>query len=137
MIQNLIKHKMKTIITGLLLVLAIAVQAQEFSYTVKGNATETTVWINQLFADIEIEGNSGSEIRIIANGYEGLPDKAKGLKPLSGGGPENTGIGLSIYLPFQRLPGLHFTFMEHYRYDTNSIDTYKGFYPTIGIDYRF
>jgi DUF4097 and DUF4098 domain-containing protein YvlB len=32
----------------------------------------------------------------VANDYEGLPEKAKGLKPLSGGAPENTGIGLSV-----------------------------------------
>lgn len=83
-------------ITGLLIILATVVRAQDFSYTVKGNSQETTVWINQLFADIQIEGISGSEIKIDADDYEGLPEKAKGLKPLSGGGPENTGIGLNV-----------------------------------------
>lgn len=96
-IQNKLDIKMKTIITGLLLSLMGITQAQEYNYTVKGNATETTVWINQLFADLKIEGISGSEIKILANHYEGLPEKARGLKPLSGGKPENTGIGLSVF----------------------------------------
>ena len=89
-------YRMKMQVIGLLLITAGSAYAQEFSYTVKGNATETTVWINQLYADLEIEGTQGSDIRIEAKGYEGLPEKAKGLRPLSSGGPENTGIGLSI-----------------------------------------
>ena len=87
---------MKTIVTGLLLALAVSSQAQDFKYTVKGNAAETTVWINQLFAEIKIEGISGADIKITAFGYEGIPEKARGLKPLSGGEPENTGIGLNV-----------------------------------------
>jgi lia operon protein LiaG len=88
---------MKTIITGLLLLFAVTTQAQkEYTMAVKGNATETWVNINNLFADLIIEGTTGSEIKIVASDYEGLPEKAKGLKPLSASGPENTGIGLSI-----------------------------------------
>jgi lia operon protein LiaG len=88
---------MKTIITGLLLLFAVTTQAQkEYTMTVKGNAAETWVNISNLFADLIIEGTSGSEIKIVASDYEGLPEKAKGLKPLSATGPENTGIGLSI-----------------------------------------
>jgi lia operon protein LiaG len=88
---------MKTIITGLLLLFAATTQAQkEYTMAVKGNAAETWVNIDNLFADLIIEGTSGSEIKIVANDYEGLPEKAKGLKPLSATGPENTGIGLSI-----------------------------------------
>ncbi|MEP1096792.1 MAG: DUF4097 family beta strand repeat-containing protein [Cyclobacteriaceae bacterium] len=88
-------YKTKTILAAMLLIASVA-SAQDFSYSVKGNATETVVWINQLFGDIRIEGISGSEIQIQASDYEGLPEKAKGLKPLSGGEPENTGIGLSV-----------------------------------------
>ncbi|MEP5610945.1 MAG: DUF4097 family beta strand repeat-containing protein [Cyclobacteriaceae bacterium] len=87
---------MKTILAATLLLIVSAVSAQDFSYTVKGNATETVVWVNQLFGDLQIEGISGSEIKIRASDYEGLPEKARGLKPLSGGAPENTGIGLSV-----------------------------------------
>lgn len=68
----------------------------EYKMTVKGNASESWVNINNLFADLEIEGTSGSEIKIMVSDYDGLPEKAKGLKPLSATGPENTGIGLSI-----------------------------------------
>lgn len=87
---------MKTILATALLLIVSAASGQEFNYTVKGNAKETIVWINQLFGDIRIEGISGSEIQIRASDYDGLPEKAKGLKPLSGGEPENTGIGLSV-----------------------------------------
>lgn len=87
---------MNKLITGLLMVFAISTQAQEYKYTVKGNANETWVEINQLAADLIIEGASGTDIRIVAIGYEGLPEKAKGLKPLSAAGVDNTGIGLSV-----------------------------------------
>lgn len=88
---------MKTKITGLLLLFAATTFAQnEYTMSVKGNASETWVNVNNLFADMEIEGISGSEIKIMVSDYDGLPEKAKGLKPLSASGPENTGIGLSI-----------------------------------------
>lgn len=76
--------------------LAITTSAQEYQYAVKGNASDTWVVINTLGADLQIEGTSGSEIRISSEDYEGVPEKAKGLKPLSSAGPENTGIGLSV-----------------------------------------
>ena len=89
---------MKTIITGLILLVytGIAAQEKEFSFPAKGNASETWLVIDNLNADLEIEGTSGSEIRIVSKNYKGLPEKAKGLKPLSATGPENTGIGLSM-----------------------------------------
>lgn len=67
-----------------------------FSYPIKGSAAETWLVIENLFSDLQIEGTTGSEIRIESKNYKGLPEKAKGLKPLSATGPENTGIGLSI-----------------------------------------
>lgn len=87
---------MKKVMTGLMLVFAVAVQGQEFKMAVKGNAADTWVEINRLSADITIEGTSGGELRIVAKDYEGMPEKAQGLKPLSAFGPENTGIGLSV-----------------------------------------
>lgn len=85
---------------GLLMLLGVFIASaqtrNEFSFNVKGNASESTLVIDQLYADLEIVGISGSEIKFVAYDYEGLPEKAKGLKPLSGGEPENTGIGLSI-----------------------------------------
>jgi hypothetical protein len=90
---------MKTIIAGLILLTSVKVIAQEnknFTFPVKGNAAETWLVIENLSSDIKIEGTSGSEIKIEAKNYKGLPEKAKGLKPLSATGPENTGIGLSM-----------------------------------------
>ncbi len=72
------------------------IQAQTFSYAPKGDISETVVRISNLFADIEVEGNLGKEITISTDTYEGIPEKAKGLKPLSASGTENTGIGLSV-----------------------------------------
>lgn len=90
---------MKTIIAGLILLTSTSLVAQEklsYNFTIKGNAAETWLVIENLYADITIEGTSGSEIKIEAKNYKGLPEKAKGLKPLSATGPENTGIGLSM-----------------------------------------
>ncbi len=67
-----------------------------FNFSVKGNAAETWLVIENLFSDLKIEGVSGSEIKIESRNYKGLPEKAKGLKPLSASGPENTGVGLSM-----------------------------------------
>jgi len=88
---------MKATITGLILALMVTVQGNSMTLVTGQNKTsENTLWINDLYADLEIIGTSGSEIKIKAFGYEGLPEKAKGLKPLGGGGEENTGIGLSF-----------------------------------------
>ncbi|WP_424962630.1 DUF4097 family beta strand repeat-containing protein [Ekhidna sp.] len=90
---------MKTIIAGLILFGVTSVVAQNktnYSYPIKGNAAETWLVIENLSSDLQIEGTNGSEIRIESKNYKGLPEKAKGLKPLSATGPENTGIGLSI-----------------------------------------
>ncbi|MEQ6168405.1 DUF4097 family beta strand repeat-containing protein [Ekhidna sp. MALMAid0563] len=90
---------MKTIIAGLILLVSATVVAQDktsYNYPIKGNAGETWLVIENLSSDLQIEGTSGSEIRIESKNYKGLPEKAKGLKPLSATGPENTGVGLSI-----------------------------------------
>ena len=87
---------MKKVAIGLMILVGIKAHAQEYTMEVKGQVDETWVVIENLFADLKIEGISGAEIKIEASDYEGLPEKAKGLKPLSATGPENTGIGLSI-----------------------------------------
>jgi len=83
-------------LTLLMSLVALAAHAQQYKYTPKGNIAETIVVIQNLYADISIEGVSGNEITIETDEYEGIPEKAKGLKPLSATGPENTGIGLSV-----------------------------------------
>lgn len=92
---------MKTIITGLILIigtnsLAQSASGYEFKYSLKGNAAEMWLVIKNLTSDIQIEATSGSEVIIQSKNYKGLPEKAKGLKPLSSSGPENTGIGLNM-----------------------------------------
>lgn len=71
-------------------------QKKDFTYTVKGSAGEKQLVIDNFFADVEIIGTNSSEIKITAIGYKGLPEKAKGLRPLGGGGQDNTEIGLSF-----------------------------------------
>ncbi len=80
--------------TGLILIMlgTFALQAQTFKTTPTGNTAETTLVIKNLFSDLVIEGVTGGELIIETDEYEGIPDKAKGLKPLSAEGPENTGI---------------------------------------------
>ncbi|MEQ8470292.1 MAG: DUF4097 family beta strand repeat-containing protein [Marinoscillum sp.] len=88
---------MKRINTMLMLTLiAVASYAQEYKYTPKGDVSNITVLIENLFADVVIEGVNSNEITITTSDYEGIPEKAQGLKPLSATGPENTGIGLSV-----------------------------------------
>ena len=69
---------------------------QTFDFQIKGNAGDTWLVIENLSSKLWIEGTNGSEIKIEAMNYRGLPEKAKGLKPLSATGPENTGIGLHM-----------------------------------------
>lgn len=88
---------MKRIYTiAMITLIAVSSYAQEYKYTPKGDVSTTTVVIENLFADVVIEGVSSNEITITTSDYEGIPEKAKGLKPLSATGPENTGIGLSV-----------------------------------------
>ena len=59
-----------------------------------GNAKK--VEITNLTGEIKIVGHSVSEIQILASELEAPPERAKGLKPLSGGGVDNSGIGLNV-----------------------------------------
>lgn len=67
-----------------------------YEFQIKGNAADTWLIIENLASELRIEGTSASVIKIETNNYKGLPEKAKGLKPLSSSGPENTGVGLHI-----------------------------------------
>ncbi len=67
-----------------------------FNYTPTGNVSEITVSIGYIYSDILIIGTSENKIRIETKDYEGLPEKAQGLKPLSATGVDNTDIGLSV-----------------------------------------
>lgn len=52
--------------------------------------------VQQLLGKITIKESSGSILLIEASGIQDLPEKAKGLKEIYGGGMDNTGIGLNI-----------------------------------------
>lgn len=71
-------------------------QTREFKYKVPGSPEQYSLRITNLMADMNIEGYQGTEIIFTALDYEGIPEKAQGLKPLSATGPDNTDIGLSI-----------------------------------------
>lgn len=67
--------------------------AQEYTHSVKG---AKKVEISQLVGKINITGHNGTDLVIKASGLPETPDRAKGLKPLSAGGVDNTKIGLSV-----------------------------------------
>ena len=84
--------KKSPILFGLLLA-CFALQAQNFSKAFSSSGTITIVIDN---ADLKIEAYSGTEVQIEAAGFNGPPERAKGLKALSARGQDNTGIGLEI-----------------------------------------
>jgi len=69
------------------------VNAQEFKYEIK-NAKK--IDISELTGDIKIVGQSGTSIQIETDKLNELPERAKGLRPISGGGVDNTNVGLNI-----------------------------------------
>ncbi|HET6255577.1 MAG TPA: hypothetical protein VFE32_15990 [Puia sp.] len=91
-------NKMKYVIPLLLAVgMAVPCAAQEFKVTVENNQNGQ-IELDNFPSDLPIEGYSGNEIIITATGnHFEIPDRAKGLKPIyGGGGTDNTGIGLDM-----------------------------------------
>lgn len=86
----------KLFLTLAAIALVATVNAQRYEMTPSGNISELTIYIGNLYADLEITGTNSEMIRITASEYEGLPEKARGLKPLSATGPDNTDIGLNV-----------------------------------------
>ncbi len=90
---------------------AIAVQAQdaratgaskegrsssgEYKISVQ-NTKDGKITLNDFSGDMPIEGYSGSEIIIVSDKGSGVPDRAKGLKPVYADGTDNTGVGVSL-----------------------------------------
>jgi lia operon protein LiaG len=87
---------MNKLILAVLLLASLNAAAQEYSYKPKGAIPEIIVNVRNLYSDLEIIGTKDAEIRIIAEDYEGPPEKAAGLRPMSATGPDNSGIGLNI-----------------------------------------
>ncbi len=78
------------------LVILGTLHAQDYEMTPSVGSSDLTISIKNLYADLEIIGTDDKTVSIKARDYRGLPEKARGLKPLSATGPENTGIGLNV-----------------------------------------
>lgn len=77
--------------------MAVPCAAQEFKVTVE-NTKDGQVELDDFTGDLPVEGYSGNEIIITStSGRFEVPERAKGLKPIyGGGGTDNTGIGLEM-----------------------------------------
>jgi len=65
-------------------------------YKFPNSAQVKKVVIKDLLAEIRIVGSTGNEIVIDAKGLQGIPERAKGLKPLYASGcMDNTGAGVA------------------------------------------
>jgi lia operon protein LiaG len=90
-------NKMKYIIPFFLAVFAAGPSmAQEYKVTVE-NTKDGQLTLEGFPGDLPVEGYSGNEIVITStSGRFDPPDRAKGLKPIYGGGTDNTGIALAM-----------------------------------------
>ncbi len=91
--------KTKIILPASLLALLVAgsLSAQEYKVNVE-NAKSSKLSLRSFSGDLKIEAYSGNEIVFSPVGGEEttVPERAKGLKPVYGGGIDNTGVGLSV-----------------------------------------
>jgi hypothetical protein len=91
--------KTKIILTASIfaLIMAGSLKAQEYKVNVD-NAKNSRLSLSNFSGDLKIEGYTGSEIIFSPMGGEDMtvPERAKGLKPVYGGGVDNTGVGLSV-----------------------------------------
>jgi lia operon protein LiaG len=79
------------------LLMAGSISAQQYKVNVD-NAKNSKLSLSNFSGDLKIEGYTGSEIIFFPVGEEemAVPERAKGLKPVYGGGVDNTGVGLSV-----------------------------------------
>ena len=77
--------------------MAGSITAQEYKVNVD-NAKNSKLSLSNFSGDLKIEGYTGNEIIFSPAGGEEMtvPERAKGLKPVYGGGVDNTGVGLSV-----------------------------------------
>ncbi|HLX66376.1 MAG TPA: hypothetical protein VKR41_05250, partial [Puia sp.] len=88
-------NTMKYVIPFLLLVCITGrLSAQEFKVTVE-NTKDGQLALDDFPGDFTVEGYSGTEIVVTSDGGDfAPPERAKGLKPVYGGGTDNTGMAL-------------------------------------------
>lgn len=71
-------------------------RSQEFKIQVE-NVKDARLVLEDFNSNLPIEGYSGNEILVTTTeGRVETPERAKGLKPIYGGGTDNTGIGLAM-----------------------------------------
>jgi hypothetical protein len=80
---------------GALLLASHTLHAQEYKIDVSAQKDAQLV-LEDLNGELPIEGYSGSEIIVTAEGLEETPERAKGLKAVYPGGDDNTGVGLNV-----------------------------------------
>lgn len=86
----------------MLFVCTLAIAGSTFAQDAKTYKTKFSGANKRVIMDIDakqldIEGYSGDEIIIEAADLPSVPKEADGLRPLSAGGVDNTGAGLSVY----------------------------------------
>ncbi|KPK85880.1 MAG: hypothetical protein AMS27_06390 [Bacteroides sp. SM23_62_1] len=90
------QNNMKKVVCLLLLFLPLScLFGQQYKTTLSGKR-EYTLKLLDIEADLNISTTSGNEIIIQATSLPEAPDKAKGLRPLTKSGVDNTGIGLNM-----------------------------------------
>lgn len=89
------KLKSKLLTLGLAVLTTGSLFAQEYKVPVT-NSKDGKVTLIDFPGDLLIEGYSGNEIVITGDREIKTPERAKGLKPVYGGGSDNTGIGVSL-----------------------------------------
>lgn len=88
--------KVITLITSIVLTLVSQLAfGQQFTYELS-NTAQNAVEFTLSRSEISIEGHNSNQVIIENKDYQAPPERAKGLKPLYGGGTDNTGIGLSV-----------------------------------------
>jgi hypothetical protein len=80
---------------GAMLLASHALHAQEYKIDVSGQKDAQLV-LEDFNGALPVEGYSGSEIVITADGLGETPERAKGLKAVYPGGDDNTGVGLNV-----------------------------------------
>lgn len=89
-------NQLTSIFAAFLMTLTVQLaQAQEYTHQL-GNSAENGIEFSLSKSEISIEGYDGNEVVIQNTDYQAPPERADGLRPLYGGGQDNTGIGLSV-----------------------------------------
>jgi hypothetical protein len=93
--KNVIMKVIKLTVLSFLLIPLSFAQEYKTSFGSNSDANRLSIMIEG--GAIEVQGHSGNDLIITADGYEAPPEKAKGMRALYASGQEdNSGIGLSV-----------------------------------------